>query len=97
MSNKANAGWSPYTIPATPTINNNDVYALSCSNGADSSNNPSQYLEWKKTIPNGERVGDLLRWDGSAWVLLPAISSGSLHVLTIKNNVLAWTPTEDCE
>jgi len=43
--------WIPYKIPPTPTINNNDVYSLTCSNGADGSKNPSQFLGWRPTIP----------------------------------------------
>jgi hypothetical protein len=50
---------------------------------------------WKITARPNSR-GDLLFWDGSAWVVLPAASGPTLHVLTIQNGSLAWTPTEDC-
>jgi hypothetical protein len=39
--------WIPYKIPRTPDITNNDVYSLTCSNGANSNKNPSQFLQWR--------------------------------------------------
>jgi hypothetical protein len=99
MFNRAETSWSPYTIPATPTITNNDVYALSCSNGADSSNNPSQYLEWKKSIPDGTTNGSMLYWNSgtSSWEILSPPSGNFIYALTIQGNNLSWMRTEDCE
>lgn len=45
--------WIPYKIPPTPNISNDDVYALTCSNGADSTKNPSQFLSWKLLPSSG--------------------------------------------
>lgn len=54
MFNKASTQWAQYVIPATPTITNNDVYSLTCSNGAVATKNPSQFLQWRKTgLPDG--------------------------------------------
>lgn len=100
-STKAN--WFPYTIPPTPTRSPNDFYALTFSEDATPLKNPSQFLNWKKVnLPNGVNLGDILYWnpssgEGGEWVVLPAPSSSDLRVLTIQNNNLAWTETEDCE
>lgn len=95
MSNPIRTGWVPFKIPATPTITNNDVYSLACTNGADSEKNPSQFLEWKKTLPNGQSVGDILCWSGSSWFPLSA-PSGGLHVLASAGGIPYWIATEDC-
>jgi hypothetical protein len=49
-----------------------------------------------RLMPDGTNVGDLLYWNGERWVTLRAVVSGQMHVLTITNNVLSWTQTEDC-
>ena len=73
--------WTPYKIPPTPTITNNDVYSLTCSDGAIDSKNPSQFLQWRKvSLPEGDNKGDLLQWDpaagyNGAWVVLAAPSN----------------------
>lgn len=102
MSNPIRTGWTPFKIPPTPTITDDSVYSLTCSNGADGSKNPSQFLGWRKVLPEGQNRGDLLYWDSSsgnngAWVVLDAPSGTTLHVLGIKSGTLAWTETEDCE
>jgi hypothetical protein len=96
----ANA-WIPYTIPACPSVNAGDNYALSAKVGANPSKNPSQFLEWKKVLPKGKELGDTLYWDpakgeGGEWVVLPSPSGDDLRVLTIQNRNLAWTLTQDC-
>jgi len=55
-------------------------------------------------VPNGANKGDLLYWNpdmGSEgrWAILQAPQTGkaTLKVLTIQNDTLAWTDTEDCE
>jgi len=96
-------GWTPFKIPATPTITNDDLYSLTCSNGADSSKNPSQFLQWRKVgLPEGDNKGDLLYWDpaageGGTWVVLSAPSGSGLKVLTANGGTLIWTATEDCD
>jgi hypothetical protein len=97
--------WIPYKIPRTPDITNNDVYSLTCSNGANSNKNPSQFLQWKQvSLPQGTNLGDMLYWDPSAgednegaWVVLESPSGSGLKVLTIQNRQLSWNDTEDCE
>jgi hypothetical protein len=49
------------------------------------------------SIPRGNNRGDLLYYNGQAWTVLPSVASSTLHVLTIQNEELAWTPTEACE
>jgi hypothetical protein len=84
MFNKAYTHWSPFTIPPTPTIpsGSTDSYGLSCDAGADGSKNPSQFLKWKKlgggALPAGSNVGDLIYWDGEAWVVLNAPSEAAV-------------------
>ena len=55
MSNPIRTGWTPFKIPATPTITTKDVYSLTCSTGADSRENPSKFLKWRKVsgLPEG--------------------------------------------
>jgi hypothetical protein len=48
-------------------------------------------------LPDGARSGDLLYWNGERWLVLPAVVSATLHVLTIQGGTLAWTATEECE
>lgn len=96
MSNPIRTGWIPYKIPPTPTINNNDVYSLTCTNGADSEKNPSNFLEWKNVLPNGQSVGDILYWNGSSWSPLPS-PSGGLRVLASDGGIPYWIATEDCD
>jgi len=52
-TSNTSAGWTPFKIPPTPTITNDDVYSLTCSSGAVSSKNPSQFLQWRKTDESG--------------------------------------------
>jgi hypothetical protein len=47
-------------------------------------------------IPDGENVGDLLYWDGAAWVILPPPSDSALRVLATNGGVPFWAQTEDC-
>lgn len=49
-----------------------------------------------RILPKGSSEGDLLYFDGSNWVVLPAVDSETMHVLTITNGNLAWTATQDC-
>lgn len=49
-----------------------------------------------KTLPDGERKGDLIYWDGQAWKVLPSVTSASLRVLGIQNGALQWIATQDC-
>jgi hypothetical protein len=98
--------WTPYKIPPTPTITNDDVYSLTCSNGAVSSRNPSPFLQWRKVgLPEGDNKGDLLYWDPAAgddgaWVVLPAPSGSDISIKEFdvcengepkKYNMLVWS------
>ncbi len=47
-------------------------------------------------LPAGENVGDLLYWDGAAWVILPPPESSALRVLATNGSVPFWAQTEDC-
>jgi hypothetical protein len=49
-----------------------------------------------RILPKGENKGDLLYWDGENWKVFSAFSGSGLRVLTIEDNELAWTQTEDC-
>jgi hypothetical protein len=49
-----------------------------------------------RILPDGTNVGDLLYWDGTKWTSLAAVSSSTLHILGIKDNVLQWVETQDC-
>lgn len=67
-------------------------------------NEPALYdLEYTKDgvrltrlLPDGKNKGDLLYWDRRKWVVLRAVQSETLHVLTIQDGTLKWVPTEDC-
>jgi hypothetical protein len=51
-----------------------------------------------RILPNGTNTGDLLYWDGdNRWRIFAAPSSLAMHVLTITDGRLEWTPTEACE
>ena len=51
-----------------------------------------------RILPNGgeDRAGDLLYWNGTKWVVLPAVEDDTLHILGIKDGVLQWVETQDC-
>jgi hypothetical protein len=51
-----------------------------------------------RLLPNGgeDRAGDLLYWNGTKWVVLPAVQDDTLHILGIKDGVLQWVETQDC-
>jgi len=51
-----------------------------------------------RILPNGgeDRTGDLLYWDGTKWVVLPAVEDDTLHILGIKDGALQWVETQDC-
>jgi hypothetical protein len=50
-----------------------------------------------ETLPIGENVGDLLYWNGSAWVILPPPSGSDLRVLASNGSVPFWLGTEECD
>ena len=84
-TSSTSAPWIPYKIPPCPTPEDGKTYALSFSDSAVPTKNPSQFLEWKEIgFPEGIGLGDLLYWDpsagdGGAWVLLSAPSdNGSI-------------------
>jgi hypothetical protein len=65
---------------------------------------PKRKLEspLEEEIPSGENKGDLLYWDTedpAGWKILAAPQSqkNKLRVLTIQDETLSWTETEDCE
>ena len=96
-----NQHWSPYIIPPCLTPEGGKNYTLSFSDKAEPTKNPSQFLEWKETVPNGTNLGDIIYWDpsagdGGAWVALPAPSGSGLKVLTANDGTLAWADTQDC-
>jgi hypothetical protein len=47
-------------------------------------------------IPPGTTVNDLLRWDGTNWVVFPASSPEGKWVLGIVDGVMTWMQTEGC-
>jgi hypothetical protein len=47
-------------------------------------------------LPQGQQGGDILYWDGEAWVVLAAPTDDTLRVLTIQSGTLTWLATEDC-
>lgn len=74
---RTEAPWTPYKIPATPNVTGDEVYALSCENGAIETKNPSQFLRWKRAVPKGEEKTDTLYWEPSvqpegAWKIVDA-------------------------
>jgi hypothetical protein len=48
-------------------------------------------------LPAGENAGDLLYWDGEAWVILPPPSGTDTKVLASTGGVPFWLETEECE
>lgn len=57
----ASSNWIPYKIPPTPVAGQNDFYALSFSQGANPSTNPSKFLQWKNIDISSilQRLSDL--------------------------------------
>lgn len=84
--------WTPYVIPPCPDVSGDDIFSLSCEEGASSDKNPSKFLKWKRGLPKGQKSGDLLQWDPSAgdgggWIVLAVPSyEGSI----IYWNGSAW-------
>lgn len=103
-TSNTSSGWVPYKIPPCPIPVSGKQYALSFSENAVPTKNPSQFLEWQEVeaaLPDGTNNGDILYWnpaagDGGAWAVLAAPSGSGLRVLTISGGNLAWTNTQDC-
>ena len=99
-TSNTSAPWVPYKIPPCPTPEDGQIYALSFSDAAVPTKNPSQFLEWKEVgFPEGSNLGDILYWDpagGGAWAVLSAPSGSGLKVLTATGGNLAWNDTQDC-
>jgi hypothetical protein len=84
------APWVPYKIPACPSVNAGDNYALSAKVGADPSKNPSQFLEWKEVLPKGND-DDILKWSGDKWVVSsPSGSAENPKFLKYNGSELFW-------
>lgn len=49
-----------------------------------------------RIFADGTNTGDLLYWNGVAWVVLAAPNETAMRVLTISSGALSWTSTEDC-
>lgn len=49
-----------------------------------------------RLLPSGSNQGDLLYYNGTTWVVLPAVQSSTLHILGIKDGALQWVETQDC-
>ena len=47
-------------------------------------------------LPAGTTVNDLLRWDGSAWVVLAAPSTSGVWGLGVEAGTMKWVDTEEC-
>ncbi len=79
-TSNTSAPWVPYKIPPCPTPEEGKTYALSFSDNAVPSKNPSQFLQWKEIgFPEGSNLGDILYWDPAAgdegaWIVLAAPS-----------------------
>jgi len=99
------APWIPYIIPPCPIVPPDKTYALSFTDDAVPTVNPSQFLIWKDVgLPKGLNLGDILYWDPNAgennegaWVILPPPSGGQLHVLASNGQAPFWNQTVDCE
>jgi hypothetical protein len=72
FNTRPQAPWVPFTIPATPASpESGKKYALSFSDNAVSSKNPSQFLQWKNVgIKDGNAVGDVFYWNNEDWEIL---------------------------
>ena len=90
------------TIPTVPTnvsAFTNDAGYLTAANVQQAANIPTNVSAFQNdagyltaadvpAMPQGSHVGDLLYWNGSAWVLLPAGQQG--QQLVMNNNIPAW-------
>lgn len=80
--------WVPYKIPPCPVPDTGKTYALSFSDNAVPSKNPSQFLQWKEieaNLPEGTNKGDILYWDPAAgddgaWVVLTAPENATIEI-----------------
>lgn len=48
-------------------------------------------------LPAGTTENDLLRWDGNAWVIMPAPTDEVQVFLSVKDGVMIWQDSEGCE
>lgn len=100
---KNSTDWIPYKIPRTINRENpNDIYGLSFNKNADPQKNPSQFLEWKKLLPSGENLGDILYWTpsgdegGGTWTVLSSpqdATEADPKFLSFNGDIL-WDETE---
>ena len=49
-----------------------------------------------EAFPENPAAGDLMYYNGSEWVSLPAPGGSVMHVLTHNGTAPAWTETEAC-
>jgi len=47
-------------------------------------------------IDDGVTANDLLRWNGTDWVVMPAPSTSGTFVLAVVDGVMGWIATEEC-
>lgn len=47
-------------------------------------------------LPAGTTINDLLRWDGSAWVILPAPSTSSTWFPAVEEGTMKWVEGDVC-
>jgi hypothetical protein len=90
FNTRPQAPWVPFTIPATPASpESGKKYALSFSDNAVSSKNPSQFLQWKNVgIKDGNAVGDVFYWNNEDWEILSPPSEES--VLSSSGGSPSW-------
>lgn len=50
-----------------------------------------------EAFPEDPANGDIMYYDGSEWVRLPAPSGSGLHVLSHNGSAPSWLATEACE
>jgi hypothetical protein len=96
----------PRTVPAKTLDKNFKKVTLIRDPEPDQDNDRSYTLDYKdegtvlklKRFPRGKNKSDLCYWNpeageknGGAWVVLSAVESEDVHVLTLKNKELAFT------
>jgi hypothetical protein len=52
---------------------------------------------WVVLDTSGANQGTLLVWGEDTWQILNAPQNGDLHVLSVQDGYISWTPTEDCD
>lgn len=87
----------PLTLGKAMIEYQDPINRVNVSDELKTENIPKPEIPEEELLPVGENIGDLLYWDGTEWVILPAPTGSAMKVLASSGGVPYWASTEDCD